>query len=145
MVTKSDLQSFLQCPGKLWLEHRRPDLIPTDDPSTFRRATDGNIVGERARKQLGSDIIWPRSVEDKAAAAEVARALLAKSPKKPVAEMPMYHAGLYARADALIPEAAGYVLRETKASTFPLKKDKTTPSAPEEHRLKDLAINIAVR
>ena len=144
MVTKSDLQSFLQCARKLWLEHRRPELIPTDDPTIYRRATDGNIVGEQARKQLGSDFIWPPSAEDKADAAERARALLAEAPSKAVAEVPMYYGGLYARADALVPESAGYALRETKASTFPLKKDKVTPDSPEDHQLDDLAIQVWV-
>jgi hypothetical protein len=36
------------------------------------------------------------------------------------------------------------VLRETKASTFPLKNDKTTPAAPKEHHLNDLAIQVWV-
>lgn len=116
-------RAHAQCPRKLWLEHKRRDLIPTDDPIIYRRAVDGNIVGEQARKQLGSDFIWPPLAEDKAAAADKARGLLAESPSKLAAEVPMYHDGLYARADALVPEAAGYVLQETKAATFPLKKD----------------------
>ena len=144
MLTKSDLQSFLQCPRKLWLEHKRPDLIPTGDPTIYRRARDGNIVGEQARKQLASDFIMPPLPEDKAAAAERARALLVEAPSKAVAEVPMYHAGLYARADGLVPDGGGYVLRETKASTFPLKKDKVTPDAPEDHHLNDLAIQVWV-
>lgn len=119
-------------------------MIPTDDPTIYRRATDGNIVGEQARKQLGTDFIWPPSTEDKAAAADEARALLAKSPAMPAAEVPMYHAGLCARADALLPDGGGYVLRETKASTFPLKKDKVTPDVPEDHHLNDLAIQVWV-
>lgn len=79
MLTKSDLQSFLQCPRKLWLEHRRRDLIPTNDPSLYRRATDGRIVGDEARRQLGPDVLWPRPARDEAAAAGAARAFLAES------------------------------------------------------------------
>ena len=37
-------------------------------------------------------------------------------------------------------EADGYVLRETKASTFPLKPDKVTPGLHEAHHLSDVAI-----
>ena len=44
MLTKSDLASFRQCPRKLWLEHHRPDLIPQNDTTLWRRANDGNIV-----------------------------------------------------------------------------------------------------
>jgi hypothetical protein len=52
----------------------------------------------------------------------------------------MMRGDVYARADALVPEADGYVLRETKASTFPLKPDKLTPGLPEKHHLSDVAI-----
>lgn len=140
MLTKSDLQSLLQCPRKLWLEHHKPDIVPKDDLTLYRRATDGRIVGERAREQLGVDFIWPPKAENETAAAEQAKAMLARAPPKSAAEVPMVHGGLYARADALVPEGKGYVLRETKAKTFPLKKDKVTPDAPEEHHLEDVAI-----
>ena len=57
----------------------------------------------------------------------------------------MFRDGLYARADALIPSpVGGYVLRETKASTFPLKNDNVTPAKPEEHHLDDVAIQAWV-
>ncbi len=124
MFTKSDLQSLLQCSRKLWLEHHKPELIPKDDPTLYRRATDGNIVGEKAREQLGSNFIWPLADEDEITAAERAKTMLSQAAQKPAAEVPMVHSGLYARADALLPEGSRYILRETKASTFPLKSDK---------------------
>jgi len=144
MLSKSDLQSFLQCPRKLWLERKKPEFAPADNSTLYRRATDGNIVGERAREQLGTGYLWPPTHENKGTAAEQAKTLLAASPQKPAAEVPMVHGGLYARADALIPEAGHYVLRETKASTFPLKSDKVTPGTPEEHHLNDVAIQAWV-
>jgi hypothetical protein len=52
----------------------------------------------------------------------------------------MAYQELYARADALIHANGNFVLRETKASTFPLKKDKATPGDPEEHHIDDAAI-----
>lgn len=144
MLSKSDLQSLLQCKRRLWLEHHRPDLIPRDDPVLYRRAVDGQIVGKKAREQLGPDFIWPPAHDDKAAAAERAKAMLAASAGKPAAEFPMTHGGLYARADALLPEDRRYILRETKASTFPLKKDRVTPADPEDHHLNDVAIQTWV-
>jgi len=144
MLTKSDLQSLLQCPRKLWLEHHKTDLIPKDNLTLYRRATDGRIVGEKAREQLGGGYIWPARSEDEPTTAERARAMLAQAPQKPAAEVPMVHDGLYARADALLPEGGQYVLRETKASTFPLKHDKVTPDTPEEHHLNDVAIQAWV-
>lgn len=140
MLTKSDLQSLLQCPRKLWLEHHRSDLVPRDDPTLYRRATDGNIVGQKARELLGPDVIWPQGTQDRRAAAEAAKALLVASPHKPAVEVPMVHGGLYARADALVPVGGKYVLRETKASTFPLKSDGVTPGKAKEHHLNDVAI-----
>jgi hypothetical protein len=70
--------------------------------------------------------------------------MLIESPQKPAVEVPMAHGGLYARADALLPEAGRYILRETKASTFPLKSDKITPGTPEDHHLNDVAIQAWV-
>ena len=144
VLSKSKLQSFLQCPRRLWLEQHRPELIPAEDTSLRRREMDGNFVGEAARKQFGQDFIWPRRIEDSAIAAEEAKRLLAKSPQLSAVEVPMLYKGLYARADALIPDSKSYVLRETKSSSFPLKKDKVTPDAPEEHHLNDLAIQAWV-
>ncbi|MBI3085806.1 MAG: DUF2779 domain-containing protein [candidate division NC10 bacterium] len=144
MLSKSDLQSMLQCKRRLWLEHHRPDLIPRDDPVVYRRAVDGQIVGDKAREQLGPDFIWPPVHHEKTAAAEQAKAMLAASAGKPAAEFPMAHGGLYARADALLPEGGRYLLRETKASTFPLEKDKVTPADPEDHHLNDVAIQAWV-
>ena len=145
MLTKSDLQSFLQCSRKLWLEHKQPGLIPSDATSAYRRTTDGNIVGEKAREQLGPGYLLPRTDEnDKNASAKAAKALLAKSPGKPAAEVPMVNGELYARADALIPEGKRYVLQETKASTFPLKSDKISTGDPKEHHLNDVAIQAWV-
>jgi hypothetical protein len=43
-----------------------------------------------------------------------------------------------------MPFSDGYVLRETKASTFPLKKDKVIPDKPEENHVDDLAIQAWV-
>jgi Domain of unknown function(DUF2779) len=140
-LTKSDLVSFRQCTRKLWLEHHRSDLIPQNDPTLWRRANDGNIVGAKARELLGPDVIWPQGETSPAAAATTAIAQLLASPNQPAVEVPMFRDGLYARADALIPSpAGGYVVRETKASTFPLKPDKLTPGKPEEHHLDDVAI-----
>jgi hypothetical protein len=145
ILSKSDLASYRQCPRKLWLEHHRPDLIPQNDPTLWRRANDGNIVGAKARELLGQNAIWPKGGDDPAAAATAAAARLSANPGQPAVEFPMFRDGLYARADALIPApSGGYVLRETKASTFPLKPDKVTPKPPEEHHLDDLAIQAWV-
>src|SRR5581483_10249796 len=74
------------------------------------------------------------------AAVEFAKKHLAAAKDKPAAEVPLVHEDFYARADALIPREGGYVLRETKASTFPLKADRQTPDDPKDHYVDDVAI-----
>jgi hypothetical protein len=43
MLSKTDLQSFAQCPLRLWLERHNPELISTDDTSLRRREMNGNL------------------------------------------------------------------------------------------------------
>src|SRR5579864_8077567 len=111
MLSKSDLQSLRQCRRKLWLDHHQPELAPADVSTTYRRAMDGNIVGEKAREQLGPTCVVPPGDEDKARAADHAKALLAAAPGQAAAEVPMVFGGLYARADALVPDGRARVLR----------------------------------
>jgi hypothetical protein len=144
VLTKSDLQSFLQCSRKLWLEHNRADLDAPGNSSSLRRAVDGNIVGQKAREQLEVGFLWPEGGDDKAMAAQSALEVLRNSPGVAAAEVPLVSADLYARADALLADGKSYVLRETKASTFPLCADKLTPDAPEVHHLQDIAIQAWV-
>src|SRR5690349_18036981 len=117
MLTKSDLQSLLQCPRKLWLERFKPELLPKKDSGLSRRAMDGVIVGEKSRECLGIEYLWPRSSEESMeAAAQFAKKELEGSPHMSAAEVPLVYGGVYARADALVKQGQGYVLRETKAS-----------------------------
>jgi hypothetical protein len=144
MLSKSELQSYLQCPRKLWLERQHPELADADDSSGRRREIDGNLVGAKARAQLGDGFIWPPGSDDQTVAAEEAQSLLRQSPRLSAAEVPMVHRGLYARADALVSDGDGYILRETKASSFPLKADKATPDKPKDQYLDDVAIQAWV-
>ena len=144
MLSKSNLQSFLQCPRKLWLERHNPGFADADDSSTRRREIDGNLVGAKAREQLGKDFLFPSARDDQVAAAEEAKSLLRQSPQLSAAEVPMVHGVLYARADALVSDKSGYILRETKASSFPLKADKATPDKPDADHLDDITIQAWV-
>ncbi|MEJ0086682.1 MAG: DUF2779 domain-containing protein [Pseudomonadota bacterium] len=140
MLTKSDLLSYIQCPKRLWLEKHRANDIPPPDKDMLRRATDGNLVGEKARELLGEAKLWPKSTGDMATSAAKAWADIRAGGGKPAVEVPMVNGDLYARADAVLPTQGGFVLRETKASSFPLKPDKVTPAGPESHHVDDLAI-----
>jgi CRISPR/Cas system-associated exonuclease Cas4 (RecB family) len=140
LLTKSDLHSVAQCPRKLWLEKHRADLVLDDDAGADRRKREGIAVGDLARKALGPNVLWPQSEASKEDSAKLAKDLLLANPLTPAVEFPMFFNDFYSRADALIPEGGGYVLRETKASSFPLKKDKFTPDKPDAEHVFDLAI-----
>lgn len=140
MLTKSDIHSAVQCSRKLWLEKHREDLVPDEDVAADRRKREGIQVGDLARKQMGPDVLWPQSEASKEDSARLAKELLLANPTAPAVEFPMFFSEFYSRADALIPEPGGYVLRETKASSFPLKNDKVTPAKPDEEHVLDIAI-----
>lgn len=144
MFSKTDLASMLQCPRKLWLEKHRPEDKPLKDSTGERREMDGHLVNEKARELLGARILWPARKDDHQEAMELALEALAANPGVPAVEFPMFREDLYCRADGILPlseeEGGGYVLQETKSSTFPLKTDKETPAPAKEHFIDDLAI-----
>lgn len=145
LLTKSQLLSFAQCSRKMWLEMRRPDITPPTDAGGERRKREGIQVGEISRQSLGPDVIWPRAQGSKDLSATHAKALLTAQPGTPGVEIPVYFDDVYSRADALIPtEEGGYILRETKASTFPIKKTKDNAGDPGEPD-PDLVIDAAIQ
>lgn len=144
MLHKSDIHSALQCPRKFWLEKNRPDIDFDVDLGSERRKSEGIMVGDLSRRLLGPNIIWPQTESSKEDAAEIAKRLLLSAPNAPAVEVPLFFNGLYARADALLPAPGGHILRETKASTFPLKKDKVTPEKPDEKHIVDMAMQAWV-
>ncbi|MEQ8249552.1 MAG: DUF2779 domain-containing protein [Alphaproteobacteria bacterium] len=98
-------------------------------------------VGDLARRQLG-DVFWPvREGGEAADPIRVAQRLL-ENPQTAV-EVPMVRDGLFARADALALEGDGFVLQETKASTYKAKDDGS-PTRPKAHHLEDIAIQAWV-
>lgn len=98
-------------------------------------------MGELARSQLGQKIIWIQAEESRQQSAASGLLGLQQNPGDAAVEFPMYFAGLYARADALLAHpCGGYVLQETKSNKFPLKPDEATPGKPEQHLLDDVAI-----
>lgn len=146
MLTKSDLMSFVQCPRKLWLEKNQLDVVRDPDPASERRMKEGLQAGEVSRELLrasSTSVLWPVAREDKQRAADDAMKLLDASPNLPAVEVPLYHDGVYARADAMLPdEGGGYILDETKAVTFPLATNKVDPGRPDLNLVLDAAIQM---
>ena len=94
MLTKSDLASYRTCPRQLWIRHHRPDLAPPpNDPTTWRRAQDGNIVAAKAQEQLPAGFLWPKRSATPEDAAREALASLKKPPAAAAAEVPLVRAG----------------------------------------------------
>lgn len=145
ILTKSMLLSATQCHRRLWLEVRRPDLLQDEDGGAERRKREGIRVGELACAGTGPLIIKPLDLASKAVSAERAKQQMLSNPLASGIEVPMHFKGVYARADALLPDGAGgYALQETKATTFPLKADKVTPGKPSLEHVTDLAIQAWV-
>lgn len=140
MLNKSEVLSFRQCPRKLWLERNDPLMDVDEDAGGDRRKEEGVKAGEMAREMMPVGSILPLSIAGKEVSAEKALALLDANPGACAVEFPFQAGGVYARVDALLPEGTGYVLRETKATTYPLKDDKLTTAKPEPDHIEDLAI-----
>lgn len=142
MLTKSDLQSFLQCPKRLWLEKNGVGTPRDEDPAQDRRRYEGQKVGQAVRKLYqDKGLITPLEGENKKAAADRAKdQITGDGAGCPAAEVPFFFEDLYARADIVYPEGSGYVLQETKSRSFPLKTDKVTPGKPDQEHVVDLAI-----
>lgn len=141
-LTKSLIASFLQCPRKLWLQVKQPELMPKDDPGSGKFKTYGNWVGEAARHRLGK-FIWVQRPQDDDEINDATQEQLAQAGDAFV-EVPIMDASghVLCRADALIPTHKGsnaFILEETKAAKFPLRKDGT-PGHMESHYLQDIAI-----
>jgi len=141
LLSKTQLLDWRQCPRKLWLGVHQPALAADKDSALQRRSVDGRLVEERARACIPAAFRWLPASDDKPADALAAQSAMAKHPGTAFVEVAMHAQGLYARADALCPHPeGGYALLETKASTFPFKRDKVTPDKPEVHHVEDVAI-----
>lgn len=117
--------------------HKEADL------AADRRKREGSEVSRLAREELGQ-FVWPETKDTSMATASAAIALMAQNPSLPAVEVPMHFGDVYARADALIPSAGGYILRETKASSYPLNKDKSATGKPDADHVMDVAIQAWV-
>ena len=142
MLSKGDLLAFRQCPRRLWLEHRQPDVASTADPDKHLLFRYGKMVGEQARAALGNNVVWPAPDADIANRAAATWQLLVQKPDASGVETPFLRDGLHCRADAVIRSNGHFRLQETKASTFPLKADKVTPGKPKPHYVEDAAIQL---
>jgi hypothetical protein len=113
-LSKSRLQAFRQCPKRLWLSVRRPNLQEVSE-ETEQRFQIGFQVGDVARSLHPDGILIDTSGAGEALA--LTQKALAEHPDRPLFEAAFQRDGVLIRADLLLLEADGYRWREVKAST----------------------------
>lgn len=120
-LSKSRLQSHLQCPKQLWLKTHRPDLVPPTDPATQALFDTGHAVGAIAQKLYdpagtGTLIDGSRGMT---AALAATKQLIDQGPTGPLFEATVERDGLLIRADVIEPATGsrGARLVEVKSST----------------------------
>lgn len=115
-LSKSKLVSSLQCPRRLWLETRRPELVAVDDSAQARFDT-GHAVGELARRlydPAGAGVMVGGE-DGMAAALRRTAELVAADAPGPWFEATFQRDGLLVRTDVLDRDRGRLV--EVKSST----------------------------
>ncbi len=113
-LTKSKLISFLQCPRRLYLEIKKPELRATSAGSTAIMAA-GNDVGDIARS-MHPEGIYIETLKSVDAIQQTAQHMAAKN-RKPLFEAAFLHDGTLVRSDLLLPGKKVWHLVEVKSST----------------------------
>ena len=116
-LSKTKLQSYAQCPRRVWLETYNPEL---EEPSAEKAMLldVGHAVGVIARQLYGRGggnvVSFDRGLR---AAIEATRALLAAGGTEPIFEATFDHEGVSVRVDVLDRSAAEPRLIEVKSGT----------------------------
>lgn len=112
-LSKSRILLNLQCPKRLWLQVKHPELAEVDT-GTAMRLSAGNTVGDVARSLYpGGRLIEPETLN--LALEETQQALSETS--RPLFEATFQARGVLIRADLLLPDSDGYRMAEVKSST----------------------------
>jgi len=114
-LSKSKLLSFLQCPRRLYLEVKQPELASPSDGAMAIMAA-GHTVGEVARSLHAGGVL----IESQGNLSEAIRQTvqhLADRQRKPLFEATIQHDGTLVRTDLLLPAKKAWRLVEVKSST----------------------------
>lgn len=114
-LSKSKLLSFLQCPRRLYLGVRHPELAEVSSDVETVMAV-GHQVGEVARSLYPGGVLI-ESQENLTEAMRRTEAALARRPKRAVFEGTFQHDGVLVRTDLLLPASRRWQLVEVKSST----------------------------
>ncbi|MFP5461220.1 MAG: hypothetical protein ACLGII_06535, partial [Gammaproteobacteria bacterium] len=112
-LSKSRLQDLQQCPKRLWLQVRHPELRE-DSAVTQLVLAAGHRVGQVARTLAPRGILIDPRVPgtdrpDLAEALRLTRELLAAAPRRPLYEATFERDGVLVRADLLLPDGGRYI------------------------------------
>ena len=123
-LSKSRIAAFEQCPKRLWLQVRRPDLAEIDGAKALRFAA-GHEVGDVACSLVPGGIMI--DADPDLAAAEARTAELLEAPERiPLFEATFVHDGVLVRLDIMEPaDDGGWHVAEVKSSTS--RKDCYVP------------------
>jgi len=114
-LSKSRITLFEQCPRRLWLAVRRPELA--EENAGVRMAfADGHRIGELACN-LHPDGIMIEAMDGLGKALEQTADLLRSGWDRPMFEATFAHDGVLIRADIIEPRADGWHLAEVKNTT----------------------------
>lgn len=115
-LTKSLYTLGLDCPRLLWKKVHQPETLPPFDKIRQFRTSQGNIIGDLARKLYPKGILLP---EDKSLYKQNLKLTQEAIKNRQLCfEAGIEHQNLYARADVLIPvEKDQWDIAEVKSST----------------------------
>lgn len=138
-LSKSKLLSYLQCPRRLYLEVKEPQLAQVSAGTKAIMAT-GNRVGEVARAAYPEGTLI-ESQTNLGEALRLTSASLAKKPRRPLFEATFQHDGTLVRADLLVPEKRHWHLVEVKSSTE-VKDYHLADAAIQQHVLRAAGVAL---
>jgi CRISPR/Cas system-associated exonuclease Cas4 (RecB family) len=113
-LSKSKVMYAFQCPRRLWLEVKRPQLAQSTQQAAHVMQL-GNDIHETARTLFPNGMLI-ENVDDLKIALRETQAILKNSPGTPVFEGAFTHNGVLIRADMLFPDPSGARLVEVKAA-----------------------------
>ena len=130
-LSKTKILSGIQCPKRLYLEIRQPELMD-DSPKPEYLFFIGNKVGEMARRLVPGGELIDYSIGF-SSAISLTHKFIEQYPETPLFEATFSHNGILVRADIFFKGDNGYRLIEVKAST-----------SVHDHHLTDCAIQAWV-
>lgn len=141
VLSKSKLMRGWQCSKNLWLTCFKPDLEPKPDMATQLQFSEGNEVGELARKQAGTGILIDIANSDYEKANQKTQEAV-EAGAELIFEGSFFKNNLFARADILQKDQQGWHLIEVKKSSS-VKKHHLLDSAIQAYIIESTGLSLS--